>query len=56
MSDISRRHVLGAAAAGSVIAAANASDALADGQPPFGPTPPVLAGKELPSFRFRSAR
>jgi oxalate decarboxylase len=53
MSDISRRHVLGAAAAGSVIAAANAANALADGQPPFGPTPPVLAGKELPSFRFR---
>src|SRR5262245_23213499 len=51
MSDISRRHVLGAAA-GSVIAAA-AADASADGQPPFGPTPSVLAGKDLPSFRFQ---
>ena len=51
MSEFSRRHVLGAAAAGSVIAAA--SDALAQGQPPSGPTPPVLAGTELPSFRFR---
>ena len=27
--------------------------ALAQGQPPSGPTPPVLAGTELPSFRFR---
>ena len=54
MSDISRRHVLGAAAAGGVIAAASAADALAQGQqPPSGPTPPVLAGAELPSFRFR---
>ena len=52
MSDMSRRHVLGAAA-GSVIAAAGAADASADGQPPFGPTPPVLDGKELPSFRYR---
>jgi oxalate decarboxylase len=26
---------------------------LADGQPPFGPTPAPLAGAELPSFRFR---
>ena len=52
MSEISRRHVLGAAAAaGSVLAAA--SDAAAEGQPPWGPTPPVLAGAELPSFRFR---
>src|SRR6266508_6688030 len=53
MSEFSRRHVLGAAAAaGSVIAAA-ASDTLAQGQPPSGPTPPLLAGAELPSFRFR---
>ena len=32
--------------------AAAASDANADGQPPFGPTPPVLAGAQLPSFRY----
>ena len=35
-----------------MVAAAAASDANADGQPPFGPTPPVLAGAQLPSFRF----
>ena len=53
MSDITRRNVLnGVAAAGGLVAAAAASDANADGQPPFGPTPPVLAGAELPSFRF----
>jgi oxalate decarboxylase len=51
MSEFSRRNVLGAA--GSVFAAAAATDALADGQPPFGPTPPVLAGAQLPSFRFQ---
>jgi len=50
MTEFSRRNLLGAAAAGSVIAAA--TGALAE-QPPFGPTPPVLAGKELPSFRFQ---
>ena len=53
MPDISRRYVLsGVAAAGGMVAAAMASDANADGQPPFGPTPPVLAGAQLPSFRF----
>jgi oxalate decarboxylase len=53
MSNISRRYVLGGAAAvGGMVAAAAASDANADGQPPFGPTPPVLAGAQLPSFRF----
>ncbi len=53
MTEISRRYVLGAAAAGSVIAAAATSETLAQGQPPWGPTPPVLAGAQLPSFRFR---
>src|SRR5262245_9212447 len=53
MSKISRRRVLRAAAPGTVVAAAAATDGAADGQPPFGPTPPVLAGKDLPSFRFR---
>ncbi|MFL6798625.1 MAG: cupin domain-containing protein [Xanthobacteraceae bacterium] len=51
MSELSRRNLLGAAAGGSVLAAA-ASDGAAGEQPPFGPTPPVLAGSELPSFRF----
>ncbi len=52
MSEFSRRNLLSAAAAGGVIAAA-ASDAIAQGQPPSGPTPAPLAGAELPSFRFR---
>jgi len=51
MSEFSRRHVLGAAG-GVIAAAAAATDGSADGQPPFGPTPPVLAGAQLPSFRF----
>ena len=49
-SSPSRRAILGAAATATMVA--SATDARADGQPPFGPTPPVLAGKELPSFRF----
>ena len=53
MTEFSRRNLLGAAAAGGVIVAAAATDGLAEGQPPFGPTPPVLAGAQLPSFRFR---
>lgn len=53
MAEISRRNVLGAAAAGSFMAAATSpSNAIADGQPPFGPTSPTLSGTELPSFRF----
>ena len=51
MSELSRRGVLGAAAASSVIAAA--PQAVAQAQPPHGPAPPLLAGAELPSFRFR---
>ena len=53
MPEFSRRNLLGAAATGSLIAAASATDALANGQPPWGPTPPVLAGAQLPSFRFQ---
>ena len=53
MSEFSRRDMLSAAAAGGMIAAATSTDGLAEGQPPFGPTPPVLAGTQLPSFRFR---
>jgi oxalate decarboxylase len=54
MLPISRRTIIGGAAAGSLIAtAAGAPGALAAGQqPPFGPAPVPLAGKELPSFRF----
>jgi oxalate decarboxylase len=52
MTEFSRRNVLGAAATGGMIAVAAGADALADGQPPYGPTPAVLAGTELPSFRF----
>jgi oxalate decarboxylase len=53
MSEFSRRDMLSAAAAGGMIAAAATTDGLAEGQPPFGPTPPVLAGAQLPSFRFQ---
>jgi oxalate decarboxylase len=54
MTDFSRRNIIGAAAGGVVVAAASVPDALAaGGQPPFGPAPRPLAGKELPSFRFR---
>src|SRR5262245_26408978 len=53
MTEFSRRNLLGAAAAGGAVAVAAATDGLADGQPPFGPTPPVLAGAQLPSFRFQ---
>ena len=53
MSEFSRRDMLSAAAAGGMIAAATSTDGLAEGQPPFGPTPPVLAGAQLPSFRFQ---
>ena len=52
MTEFSRRNVLGAVATGGMIAVAAGADALADGQPPYGPTPAVLAGAELPSFRF----
>jgi oxalate decarboxylase len=53
MSEFSRRDMLSAAAAGGMVAAAATTDGLAEGQPPFGPTPPVLAGAQLPSFRFQ---
>jgi oxalate decarboxylase len=56
MTDISRRNLLGAAAASGGFAS---TTVLADTftvaetqQPPFGPAPPPLAGADLPSFRF----
>jgi oxalate decarboxylase len=52
MAEISRRNVIGGAAAAGGLIVAAASPAASDGQPPFGPTPPQLSGKELPSFRF----
>jgi len=54
MLPMSRRNIIGGAAAGSLIAtAAGAPSAFAAGQqPPFGPAPAPLAGKDLPSFRF----
>ena len=62
MAKFSRRRMLGAAAAGGVIAA-SASETLGQGtlgqetlgqaQPPSGPA--LLSGPKLPSFRFRSA-
>jgi oxalate decarboxylase len=50
MSNLSRRGVLGAAATATLVA--SGTETFGQGQPPFGPTPTVLAGKELPSFRF----
>src|SRR5258705_6297719 len=53
MTNFSRRNILGGAAAGSMFAAANAPGALAAGQhAQWGPAPPPLAGKDLPSFRY----
>src|SRR5262249_22204908 len=54
MSEFSRRNVLGAAAAGGMLAAAGGTEALAQGQgqPWVGPAIPPLAGKEPPSFLF----
>ncbi len=52
MSEFSRRSVLGGVAAGSMLAAAATTEGLASEQPPSGPTPALLAGAELPSFRF----
>ena len=53
MPEFSRRHMLSAATAGGVIAAAAGTETLAQGQPPLGPTPAPLAGNDLPSFRFQ---
>ena len=55
MAEISRRNVIGgAAAAGTfMVAATGSQNASAEGeQPRFGPTPSPLSGEELPSFRF----
>src|SRR2546430_14014959 len=52
MGEFSRRDMLGAAAAGGMVAAATSTETFGQGQPPFGPTPAPLAGATLPSFRF----
>src|ERR1700676_2120961 len=54
MSDISRRNLVGAAAAaGGLISTTAVADTFAEPpQPPFGPAPAPLAGPTLPSFRF----
>lgn len=53
MTDMSRRSVIGGAAATGGLAMASGADGDSyTGQPPFGPIPPVLAGKELPSLRY----
>jgi oxalate decarboxylase len=53
MSNLSRRNIIGGAAMGSmIVAAAGTSGVVAAEQPPFGPAPRPLAGKELPSFRY----
>src|SRR5215472_13263038 len=46
MTEFSRRDMLGAAAAGGMVAAATSTET-------FGPAPAPLAGAELPSFRFQ---
>ena len=51
MSDFSRRQDLGRAAGGMLVSLA-AAEAAGQAQPPSGPAPSVLVGKELPSFRF----
>jgi oxalate decarboxylase len=55
MAGMSRRNVIGgiAVTGGLTVAQMGATRAAADaGQPPFGPAPGPLSGKELPSFRF----
>lgn len=53
MSGVSRRHMIGAAAAaGGVALAAASPDGLAGEQPPFGPTAALLSGTDLPTLRF----
>jgi oxalate decarboxylase len=52
MAEVSRRHLIGGAVAAGSLAVAAARASAAGEQPPFGPTPAPLSGKELPSFRF----
>ena len=54
MTEITRRTVVtaGAALAGLASSGGGALAMMDNRQPPFGPAPPPLAGKELPSFKF----
>src|SRR5204863_155376 len=53
MAQMSRRELIGSAAAvGGVVATVKADAFGETQQPPFGPTAAPLAGAELPSFRF----
>ena len=58
MAGMSRRNVIGgiAVSGGFAMAQMGAASASADSQPPFGPTPAPLSGKELPSFKYRARR
>jgi oxalate decarboxylase len=52
MTGISRRTIIkGAAGGGLTLASASIADADTE-QPPYGPVAPILAGAELPSFRY----
>jgi oxalate decarboxylase len=54
MAGMSRRNVISgiAVSGGFAMAQMGAASASADVQPPFGPTPAPLSGKELPSFKY----
>jgi oxalate decarboxylase len=52
MTEISRRNVITAAAAGGLVATASSNAFAETPQPSFGPAPAPLAGAQLPSFRF----
>src|SRR5438270_604500 len=52
MNAISRRNLMGGAAVGGLLATAGSPSLAAGEQPPSGPAPAPLSGKELPSFRF----
>ena len=54
MAGMSRRNVISGIAVSGGFAAAQTgvASASADAQPPFGPTPAPLSGKELPSFKY----
>ncbi len=52
MFEVSRRFLLGGAAAGGLLATAAGEAVGETHQPSFGPAPEPLAGKELPSFRY----
>jgi oxalate decarboxylase len=52
MTKMSRRSVIGGVAAMGGLAMAGSDGDAAIGQPPYGPMPPTLQGKELPSLKY----